>query len=429
MKDLEKIKSEDLAAQVQDANPGNFAIEQEVAQLVGATVPAPTEPSADDARELGAQLLVFLRRALTPIQSALRTAVAAIYAHLDSRCTAYTPAAYASYIPRPYDPMRPLTPRTLPNLLPALTAFADRKISDLGDCPDGISLVHLICGSDYTVTELKDDNPPYDYKLDSLATLQSIFPNVTKLTANWKHIIISADYHATRFKNLSECHLPYCDAIAKNTPYNYDGAVGFEDCTFEELEIPSLIAFGTAYNRGATSAFFNGCPNLKKIKFQNAKYCGVFLTSTTNYAPRAFNTTVLLNECPNVEEIDFSSCTHLGSSSISSGKLHTLKLGVLESVNSGITFDSALTYLQIEGAVASFSLSGWNPTDKGTTFLQNFKEHIALRLTANGSGKTLTLSQAVRDAIHAAEATYGIEAIIVTQKGWTLSPAPGASSQ
>ena len=74
-------------------------------------------------------------------------------------------------------------------------------------------------------------------------------------------------------------------------------------------------------------------------------------------------------------------------------------------------------------------LDGWNPTDKGTTFLQNFKEHIALRLTANGSGKTLTLSQAVRDAIHAAEATYGIEAIIVTQKGWTLSPAPGASSQ
>ena len=77
-------------------------------------------------------------------------------------------------------------------------------------------------------------------------------------------------------------------------------------------------------------------------------------------------------------------------------------------------------------------MSGWNPTnvladaDKTATFLQNFKEHIALRLTDQGSGKTLTLSQAVRDAIHAAEATYGIEAIIVTQKGWTLSPAPTA---
>ncbi|MBQ2190639.1 MAG: hypothetical protein II452_07205, partial [Paludibacteraceae bacterium] len=114
MKDIEKIKSEDLGCQVQDANPGNFAIEQEVGAMVGATVPAPTEPSDDDARELGAQLLVFLRRALLPIRSALRTALADIYAHLDSRCTDYTPAAYASYIPRPYDPMgTPPTPRTL----------------------------------------------------------------------------------------------------------------------------------------------------------------------------------------------------------------------------------------------------------------------------------------------------------------------------
>ena len=57
-------------------------------------------------------------------------------------------------------------------------------------------------------------------------------------------------------------------------------------------------------------------------------------------------------------------------------------------------------------------------------FLSNFRDYIALRLTDNGSGKTLTLSQAVRNAIHAAESTYGIENIIITQKGWTISPAP-----
>ena len=114
MKDLEKIKSEDLGCQVADANPGNFAIEQEVGAMVGATVPAPTAPSADDARELGAQLLVFLRRALLPIRSALRTALADIYDHLDSRCTDYTPAGYAPYQPLPsYDPMRPFVPRML----------------------------------------------------------------------------------------------------------------------------------------------------------------------------------------------------------------------------------------------------------------------------------------------------------------------------
>lgn len=57
-------------------------------------------------------------------------------------------------------------------------------------------------------------------------------------------------------------------------------------------------------------------------------------------------------------------------------------------------------------------------------FLTNFRSFIALRLTDNGSGKTLTLSQSVRDAIHSAEATYGIEDIIITQKGWAISPAP-----
>ena len=86
----------------------------------------------------------------------------------------------------------------------------------------------------------------------------------------------------------------------------------------------------------------------------------------------------------------------------------------------------------------------WNPTNalrsdvndlvpSGSTcqtnleqFLVNFRDHIALRLTSNGSGLTLTLSQAVRNAIHAAESTYGIEDIIVNQKHWTLSPAPSA---
>ena len=84
------------------------------------------------------------------------------------------------------------------------------------------------------------------------------------------------------------------------------------------------------------------------------------------------------------------------------------------------------------GTDVSLNLSGWNPTnvladaDKTATFLQNFRDHIALRLTDQGSGLTLTLSQAVRNAIHAAESTYGIEDIIVNQKHWTLSPAPSA---
>ena len=197
MKDLEKIKSEDLACQVADANPANFAIEQEVAQLVGATVPAPTEPSADDARELGAQLLVFLRRALLPIRSALRTAVAAIYAHLDSRCTDYTPAAYAPFTPthHAYDPMGS-TPRTLPNLLTALTAFDSRKISNgsapSDGIPDGISLAHLLAGDYNSVTKLIDDNGvPYDMDYSRTRLLFSIFPYLEEVALNIRTLTIA----------------------------------------------------------------------------------------------------------------------------------------------------------------------------------------------------------------------------------------------
>lgn len=78
-------------------------------------------------------------------------------------------------------------------------------------------------------------------------------------------------------------------------------------------------------------------------------------------------------------------------------------------------------------------LSDWNPTDKGTTFLQNFKTHIALRLTSNGSGKTLTLSQAVFDTIWNQDGTpkstdpdsviYQINKIIKTDKHWSVNRA------
>ena len=85
------------------------------------------------------------------------------------------------------------------------------------------------------------------------------------------------------------------------------------------------------------------------------------------------------------------------------------------------------------------NLSGWNPTnvladaDKTATFLQNFKEHIALRLTDQGSDLTLTLSQAVFDTIWNQDGTpkstdpdsviYQINKIIKTDKHWSVNRA------
>ena len=398
MKDLEKIKSEDLGCQVADANPGNFGIEQEVAQLVGATVPAPTEPSADDARELGAQLLVFLRRALTPIQSALRTALAAIYAHLDSRCTDYTPAAYDPFrLPAgPYDPMRPFAPRTLPNLLTAITAFSSRKIYE-PNAIDGISLIQQVAGTAAaSMTSLEDNTHGWTFRSTALF---SIFSAVEVWTLNCKDYIPNPSY---------------------------------------------------GYNHG--QGFFKGNNTVRKLNIP--EFEGWQAEGTALYCYIAAN-------CANIEEIHAPSMWRFNGENSATNtnnisqdpKLWWVEMGDMKDHLGWSVYYfyqcPKLIRLEFKGVQGSINLSNWNPSyvlsdnptgtdliEEGSTaannleqFLQNFRDHIALRLTDQGSGKTLTLSQAVRDAIHAAEATYGIEAIIVTQKGWTLSPAPGASSQ
>lgn len=447
MKDLEKIKSEDLGCQVADANPGNFAIEQEVAAMVGATVPAPTEPSADDARELPAQLLVFLRRALLPIRSALRTALAAIYAHLDSRCTDYTPAAYASFMPLPpYDPMgTPPTPRTLPNLLTAITAFSPRKISNGSapndGIPDGISLAHLINDA-ASVLKLEDDNKGWTLTRKLIDT----FTAAKTFKLGCKAISMNMGLNQAVFSNsvVEELQMDELETISDtgqfggfNTIFSFSNLVSaslaklrtVSGCLFggkmqDELTLPELTT------ARAIAVGVSGMKRLIAPKF----------TTSTQYT---YHPNLLANN-PDLEYAYIPNIVNYGVYGASEGagsmqnmpKLAELHIGKAVFTNSGTNYlyalkdCDALIKLVIYGDLnQNLYLNSWNPTDKGTTFLQNFKEHIALRLTDQGSGKTLTLSQAVRDAIHAAEATYGIEAIIVTQKGWTLSPAPGASSQ
>ena len=403
MKDLEKIKSEDLGCQVADANPGNFGIEQEVAAMVGATVPAPTEPSADDARELGAQLLVFLRRALLPIRSALRTALADIYAHLDSRCTDYTPAAYASYILRPYDPMRPFVPRTLPNLLQAITAFSARKISNGSatndGIPDGVSLAHLLLSADASaVTILKDDNPALVYNRDNfIQTLCSIFPNMTRLEMNcsalngrfWTIDTVTQNRALDIVvRGCKSIHLPQANQSLFQSSY---GSVGF----------PNIRLWIYGLEDGANV-----------VNCTRGMVCGEF------YLP------------------DFNKGTFQigGSASYTLGAaLHKVYVSCkgkgIGSVTIAVQSNSTVTDFEVEeGANRSINIGGFN----GLT-LDNILNHIALRLTNQGSGLTLTLSQAVFDTIWNQDGTpkstdpdsviYQINKIIKTDKHWSVNRA------
>lgn len=413
MKDIEKIKSEDLACQVADANPGNFAIEQEVAQLVGATVPQPTEPSADDARELGAQLLVFLRRALLPIRSALRTALAAIYAHLDSRCTDYTPAAYAPYYAarRAYDPMGTLPARSVANLLTALTAFSARKISN-GSAPndgikDGTSLAHLL-ETPSVVTELKDDN--IGWTMVNSVSYRSIFAKCVKVTLGCSQMTV---------------------------PFEYAGGYVFgSDC---EYHLPNLKKITPSSAGGYGNGIFNGSvqthdiylPELEEI--ENGGFFGLIrLIGTTNlepfvlYAPK-------LRKCPALF-VRYNDST-LGITKVQLGKIESA-FQPYYIYGSAVKTPNLIDWEFGQGTCANINLQYWNPTlteANTATFLQNFKEHIALRLTSNGSGKTLTLSQAVFDTIWNQDGTpkstdpdsviYQINKIIKTDKHWSVNRA------
>lgn len=455
MKDLEKIKSEDLGCQVQDANPGNFAIEQEVAQLVGATVPEPTEPSADDARELGAQLLVFLRRALLPIRSALRTAVAAIYAHLDSRCTDYTPAAYAPYKPLPsYDPMgTPPTPRTLPNLLTALTAFSARKISN-GSAPndgikDGMSLARLLAADYSLVTKIHDDTHGWTMdknlfgnfpnlvslhlncktmtvQLGSIATLSSLEMPELELFDVYQGGMLSGEYQGTSadFRKLKTTYSgilynapyltvnPFRDLETITPRYGYQSMCILGNTAIDTIELPNLKTVNAS----------GGCGIIQGGSVRVIK-CPALYSCTSNYNGHGdYSAGLIAGNLPNLEELWLGKLTGTGyitpNSSVmpSTPKLKKVVLG--------------------EGTSTSVTLNGWTPsaeTIADADFLPNFKEFIALRLTSNGSGKTLTLSQAVFDTIWNQDGTpkstdpdsviYQINKIIKTDKHWSVNRA------
>lgn len=403
MKDLEKIKSEDLGCQVADANPGNFAIEQEVAQLVGATVPAPTEPSADDARELGAQLLVFLRRALLPIRSALRTALAAIYAHLDSRCTDYTPAAYAPYqdpstVP-PYDPMRPLTPRTLPNLLTAITAFSARKISNGSatndGIPDGVSLAHLLYeGSEVTI--MIDDNK--GWIMDSpYPNISSLFPSVEELHIGAKKIITDG-FQSINGNNTFKVLV--FDNLTTFTQPDYSTVYGWDMLIRNCNSVEQIIADKLSYiqrrpsSQGSGGWIIGDCPNLKRLVIGDVVYFRVF---------------AFVRNVPKLIDIEMK--------------------------GSNVSLD--FKYWDPSYVLSDNPTGNDLVTDEGIStnldqFLQNFKEHIALRLTDQGSGLTLTLSQAVFDTIWKNQTSeqpqdnpiaQQIHQIIRVQKHWAVNRA------
>lgn len=274
---------------------------------------------------------------------------------------------------------------------------------------DGISLVHLLCDSTAAsaVTELTDDN---EYVLDkSLDCSNPIFANLERIQIGCKNntqpILYVSGYDAVMPK-LKSIDLPNL-VVGCNLIHSHAGTSG-------------------AFHQGFNNVTSLTIPKLKEIR----KISGWGWYSQAFIGRQLPALEVL--ELPELEIVDNY---FFGGKSLSGIK--TLRLPKMKTCNYPFCNTYAptngcpdLLLFEIGPMTTSLNISFWNPTNALADqellkqFLSNFKTYIAERLTDNVSGKTITLSQEVRNAIHAAEATYGIENIIITQKGWTISPAP-----
>ena len=280
--------------------------------------------------------------------------------------------------------------------------------------PDGISLAQVLCGTlTNNITEITDTNVGWKYK-NKLQNILAIFPNMTKLTLGMGEISDMyinerttpeiTEFNAPHLKkalrccldrgmSLQELYLPSLEVYqgGNSSTYGYLGMVN-SDQTIKKINVPNMREF--YFGRLAVS-----CPELTEV-----------ITGIEKYDERG-GFLYMLPNCLKVEKLVFG----------------TIKEWYMSDPNnrSGICASPYLVHLEFgQGTSASINLRTWIPTtalsERLPEFLSNFKTYIANRLTDSGSGLTLTLSQAVRDAIQTDPDIVNI----ITSKGWTISPAP-----
>ena len=271
-----------------------------------------------------------------------------------------------------------------------LTDGTDGSTPTTTSLPDGLSFAQLLCGVSpdgtdlaSSVTELHDSN-----KGGTWTNTFTQFPNAKRITFN----------------------------AAGDKVY---GSPLIQHSGVEELNVPYLNRVEEG-NSSQGSNFFR-CPNLR-----------VFRLDRLTFWQGGYKAT----EMPLLKELYMPNCQSYLQSITYGGfnapELEKWVLGKLTSFkmanNNGTNFMASchnLIHIEVgEGTACSLPMDVWNPTtalaERLPEFLQNFKTYIAQRLTDKGSGLTLTLSQAVRDAIQQDPEIVSI----ITSKGWTISPAP-----
>ena len=442
---LERTKPETLAAGVMDLTPSQSLAAHEYAERLNAalarlgltdrlTLPSAPATAID---ELPAVVDVPLRKTLSVLMGKAQQGDASALATLEWTAQV-AESIFAGLHARDFAGDRPLalpSHESLATLSQGVDALLPRKISNgawslLADgtpsdgIDDGVSLVRLLCSSaGSSVTELKDDNEGWELtKSNNFAS----FPNVEFLEigceTNTTYVLTeNPTLKKVIFKNLKRSSFPFFQATT-----SYTGNFA----SLREVEFPELVECCELLNKGGQSGWYNiGLLALERLYLPKLQT----INAGTTHIAKCF----IGESIPNLKELNMPELVSLrtplyGASTLSG--LESLRMPKLQEITSPLsatyqaTLDGLPNLILLEvGAVrTSINLQYWNPTsvlsdsERLPEFLSNFKTYIAERLSEQGSGKTLTLSQAVRDAIEG-DPTI---AQIITSKGWTISPAP-----
>ena len=328
------------------------------------------------------------------------------------------------------------------NIPAAVSALRERKIGGVPEAPDGISIVQLLLTAN-TYGELKDNTVWGEYQEgrditnpNTLSKMLSQFPSVTKLSVGWSKVTaVTIPGSANIVISNSTLTSLDCYALKEVVQNGQGAAFSFPNAVVDFSKLEKFSGYSSCHANG-NAGLISRCAN-ETLDFAN-------LQSVTSTGSGSGSTGIvpIASSCTNLKRVlmpkmpAFASDNRIGSQYPiyyfwKCPNIEEIEVGTLTSFNSGNMFysenNSPLLKLKKvvigEGTAINLNFAYWEPsaeTIADADFLPNFKNYIALRLTDNGSGKTLTLSQEVRDAIQQDPEIVSI----ITSKGWTISPAP-----
>ena len=355
-KNIETCKSEEVLSSVLDQQPQDYSSVQQAVHDLGVTA-LPAASAADpDIEELPSNVDVFVRRVLKAVvYDRVLPVVQQMWQAVLNRIL---PPNYFIESLRPYASNPSL--RTLGTLPTALSAISSRKISNGGatndGIKDGVSLAHLLMDSTIEVTELKDDNHGWVLRR-ALPTM----PSCKKVTLGCKSIPITGLNPFANLAALEEIYMNELEALDNRT---YEGGNNTNMFTgsYKKMEFKGLKTLHCNNMNG--QGFFHDITTECELDMSSCEY--VYCWATNSY-PMTFR------NCPGIKKWKLGKLT-------TATNLLTNGLSGLQDIEFG------------NGTACNLDLSLWNPTDKGTAFLQNFLHHIAERLAVGPTTNRLTLT-------------------------------------